>query len=158
MQSLEVSDNKRVSMARDTWHIFLDHPILGTGLGTIQIVYPPYETFYDGKVVNHSHNDYLEALAETGLFGGLCCALFLGTLILESRRRILRPGAAFAASLQLAGAVGCAGFLVHSLVDFNLHIPANALLFFLMAHLATVEIPLNGAAVRRPNRVHSGNS
>jgi hypothetical protein len=29
---------------------------------------------------------------------------------------------------------------VHSLVDFNLHIPANALLFFLMANLATGEI------------------
>jgi len=36
--------------------------------------------------------------------------------------------------------VGCTGFLVHSLVDFNLHIPANALLFFLLANLATSEI------------------
>jgi hypothetical protein len=36
--------------------------------------------------------------------------------------------------------VACSGFLVHSLVDFNLHIPSNALLFFLMAHLATSEI------------------
>jgi hypothetical protein len=36
--------------------------------------------------------------------------------------------------------VACSGFLVHSFVDFNLHIPANALLFFLMAHLATSEI------------------
>jgi hypothetical protein len=36
--------------------------------------------------------------------------------------------------------VACTGFLVHSLVDFNLHIPSNALLFFLMAHLATSEI------------------
>jgi hypothetical protein len=29
---------------------------------------------------------------------------------------------------------------VHSLVDFNLHIPANLLLFLLMAMLATAEI------------------
>jgi hypothetical protein len=46
----------------------------------------------------------------------------------------------FAAALHLSGLVGCTGFLVHSLVDFNLHIPANALLFLLMANLATVEI------------------
>src|SRR5262249_16884045 len=91
MQSLEVSDSKRVAMARGTWHIFFDRPVLGTGLGTIQVVYPPYETLFDGKVVNHSHNDYLEALAETGLLGGVCCALFLGTLILDSRRRIIQP-------------------------------------------------------------------
>jgi hypothetical protein len=42
--------------------------------------------------------------------------------------------------LQLSGLVACAGFLVHGLVDFNLHIPSNAFLFFLMAHLATSHI------------------
>ena len=36
--------------------------------------FPAYETLYDGKIVNHSHNDYLEALAETGIAGGVCCA------------------------------------------------------------------------------------
>jgi hypothetical protein len=43
--------------------------------------------------------------------------------------------------LQLSGLVASTGFLVHSFVDFNLHIPANALLFFLMAYLATAKIP-----------------
>ena len=140
MQSLEVSDSKRVAMWRGTWHIFLDHPLLGTGLGTLQTVYPRYETLYDGKVVNHSHNDYVETLAETGLLGGLCCASFLGIWLLESRRRLFHPASAFAVSLHLAAFIGCTGFLVHSLVDFNLHIPANALLFFLVATLATAEV------------------
>ena len=140
MQSLEVSDSKRISMWRGSWHIFLDHPLLGTGLGTLQTVYPRYETLYDGKVVNHSHNDYLEALAETGVVGGLFCASFLGILFLESRRRLWRPASAFTNSLQLAGLVACVGFLAHGFVDFNLHIPANALLFLLTAHLASTEI------------------
>jgi O-antigen ligase len=142
LQSLEVSENKRVAMASGTWHIFLDHPLWGTGLGTIQAVYPPYEMLYDGKIVNHSHNDYLEALAETGALGGLCCAFFLATLLLESRRRVLHPASSFAASLHWAALIACSGFLVHSFVDFNLHIPANALLFFLIAGLATAEISL----------------
>jgi O-antigen ligase len=127
-------------MRRGTWRIFLDHPIVGTGLGTLQIVYPPYETLYDGKIVNHTHNDYLEALAETGLIGGLCCAWFLGVLLLEASKRSLQLNNSFAGALQLSGLVACSGLLMHSLVDFNLHIPSNALLFFLMAHLATVEI------------------
>jgi O-antigen ligase len=153
LQTLEATRNKRMAMAVGTWHVFLDHPLAGTGLGTIEAVYPPYETLYDGKVVNHSHNDYLEALAETGILGGLICALFLGTLLLESWRR-LATDSTFVASLHLAAVVGCFGFLVHSLVDFNLHIPANALLFFLMAHLATSEIPSGTAQVpnRHPNR------
>jgi O-antigen ligase len=140
VQLLEVSSGKRASMRRDTWRIFLDHPFLGTGLGTLQIVYPPYETLYDGKIVNHTHNDYLEALAETGIAGGLCCAWFLGVLFSESLRRLRQLNNSFAGALQLSGFVACCGFLVHSLVDFNLHIPSNALLFFLMAHLATSEI------------------
>jgi O-antigen ligase len=140
VQLLEVTAGKRASMRRDTWRIFLDHPFVGTGLGTLQIVYPPYETLYDGKIVNHTHNDYLEALAETGIAGGLCCAWFLGVLLAESLKRLRQLINSFTGALQLSGLVACCGFLVHSLVDFNLHIPSNALLFFLMAHLASSEI------------------
>jgi O-antigen ligase len=141
MQSLEMTGGKRASMRHDTWRLFLDHPLTGTGLGTLQIVFPPYETLYDGKIVNHTHNDYLEALAETGLAGGVCCAWFIGVLLAESLKRFRQLNNSFAGALQLSGFIACAGFLIHSLVDFNLHIPANALLFFLMAHLATAEIP-----------------
>jgi O-antigen ligase len=140
LQMLEVTSGKRASMRLDTWHIFLDHPILGTGLGTLQIVFPPYETLYDGKIVNHTHNDYLEALAETGLLGGLCCAWFFGVMVIQSLKRAQQLNHSFAGALQLAGLVACTGFLVHALVDFNSHIPSNLLFFFLMAHLATAEI------------------
>jgi O-antigen ligase len=139
-QSLEATAGKRASMRHDTWQIFLQHPIAGTGLGTLQIVYPPYESLYDGKIVNHTHNDYLEALAETGILGGLCCAWFLAVLLSESLKRLRQDNNTFVGTLQLSGLVACVGFLVHSLVDFNLHIPSNAFLFFLMAHLATTEI------------------
>jgi len=144
VQLLEVSSGKRASMRRDTWRIFLDHPFVGTGLGTLQLVYPPYESLYDGKIVNHTHNDYLEVLAETGLLGGICCAWFLGVLFVQSLERLRPFNNSFSGALQLSGFLACSGFLVHSLVDFNLHIPANALLFFLMAHLATAEIQQTG--------------
>ena len=139
-QSLEVTEGKRAAMRRGAWRIFLDHPLAGAGLGTFQIVYPPYETLYDGKIVNHAHNDYLEALAETGALGGLCCAWFLIVLLLKSFSRFRQNDFSFAGALQLSGIVSCAGFLVHALVDFNFHIPSNLWLFFLMAHLATADI------------------
>lgn len=140
MQTLEVTAGKRGAMRQDTWRIFRDHPAFGTGLGTLEIVYPPYETVYDGKIVNHSHNDYLEALAETGMVGGAICASFLVILFVSSFRQLLQTDKPFAAALHLSGLAGCTAFLVHSLVDFNLHIPGNALLFFLMAYLATAGI------------------
>lgn len=140
MQTLEVTEGKRAAMRRGAWHIFLDHPLAGTGLGTFQIVYPPFETLYDAKVVNHAHNDYLEALAETGALGGLCCAWFLGVLLLKSFSLFRQRDFSFSGALQLSGIVACAGFLVHALVDFNFHIPSNLWLFLLMAHLGTTEI------------------
>ena len=143
MQSLEVTGGKRASMRHDSWRIFRDHPWTGTGLGTLPIIFPAYESLYDAKFVNHAHNDYLEMLADTGLVGALCCASFLGLLFFSSLRHLLGSDKSFAAALHLSGLVACCGFLVHSLVDFNLHMPGNALLFFLMAHLATAPIPQN---------------
>jgi O-antigen ligase len=150
LQSLEVTAGKRASMRRGAWQVFLHHPLAGTGLGTLQIVYPPYESLYDGKIVNHAHNDYLEALAETGILGGLCCAWFLGVLFRDSFRRLRQLNNSFAGTLQLSGLVACTGFLVHGLVDFNLHIPSNAVLFFLTAHLAASEMQIaNSPSVPR---------
>jgi O-antigen ligase len=139
-QALDVTMGKRASMRQDTWKIFLDHPALGTGLGTLEMVFPPYESLYDARIVNHSHNDYVEALAETGVAGGICCLWFLGILFVESVNGLKDLGSSFGAALNLSGLVGCCGLLVHSLVDFNLHIPANALLFFVSAHLATARL------------------
>jgi O-antigen ligase len=153
LQPLEVTAGKRAAMHKGTWRLFLDHPLAGTGLGTLQIVYPPYETLYDGRIVNHTHNDYLEALAETGVLGGFCCAWFLAVLLLKSLSRLRQNNYSLVGALQISGMVSCAGFLVHALVDFNFHIPSNLWLFFLMAHLATAEIqeaPFPGAPHRQP--------
>jgi O-antigen ligase len=154
MQSVEVTSGKRASMRLDTWHIFRDHPWTGTGLGAIERVFPAYETLYDGRVVNHAHNDYLEALAETGVVGAACCAWFLVALYFQSLRRLLLQDKSFSAALHLSGLVACTGFLVHSLVDFNLHIPSNALLFFLMAHLASADISSPAPSLPSRHRDH----
>lgn len=140
IQTLEVSAGKRAAIRQGTWRLFLDHPLLGTGLGTFQAVFPPYDSVYDGKIVNHAHNDYLEVLAETGMVGGLCCLWFLWVVLLQFLKGRADLGESFGSALNLAGLVACSGILVHSLVDFNLHIPANALLFFVSAHLATVRL------------------
>jgi len=155
LQTLEVTAGKRAAMRKGTWQIFLDHPVIGTGLGTLQIVYPPYETLYDGKIVNHTHNDYLEALAETGILGGLCCAWLLAALFIKSLALFRQQDFSFVGVLQLSGLVGCVGLLVHALVDFNFHIPSNLLLFLLMAHLATAnleQVPPVGTTQRVPRR------
>ena len=58
------------SSARDSLGIFRDHPWLGAGLGSFETAFPRYQSFPSDFLWDHAHNDYAEALAETGLAGG----------------------------------------------------------------------------------------
>ena len=136
-KTLEVSEGRRIEMLQGTWRIFLDHPIAGTGLGTLQEVFPLYETIYDGLIVNHSHNDYAEVLAETGVVGGLCGLSFLVLLAWTGWKNIVAEKEVMNLAYHAGALVACFGLLVHASVDFNFHIPSNALVFLLQAALAT---------------------
>jgi O-antigen ligase len=143
---------RRTTMFRGTLHVFLDHPLTGSGLGTLVAVYPRYETGYDGKVVDHAHNDYVEILAETGILGGLCCAVFLWILFREARRNFEAEQGHFSRALHAGAITALAGLLLHSFVDFNLHIPSNALLFLVQAYIATSRVLPSEAPGRRHRR------
>ena len=127
----------RLEAARDTLAIWRDHLWLGTGLGTFESAFPRYQTFATDLRWDHVHNDYLEALAETGLAGAAAMA---GALLIFLRLAFRNLRQRFRQShgwMQFAAALGCCGILVHSLADFNLHMPANAAWFAVCAAWAT---------------------
>jgi O-antigen ligase len=136
----DLSRDRRVSIYRDTWRIVRDHPWTGTGLGTLETVFPHYESYYDGLVVDHAHNDYLELLADTGLIGGVCILGFVALLAWRGLSNLRGASGPACRSLYAGAMVACAGLLLHSMVDFNLHIPSNAMLFLLLAAMATCDI------------------
>jgi O-antigen ligase len=140
-QSPEVELGGRLVIARDSLGILRDHPWLGAGLGSFETVYPKYQSFPSDLIYDHAHNDYAEALAETGLTGGalVLCAigLFFWLAFRNLRERLRHPAGWF----QFAATLGCCGLFVHSFLDFNLHIPANAGWFVVCAALATSTVP-----------------
>jgi O-antigen ligase len=153
----DTSLDRRFTMARAASQILRNHPILGSGLGTLVVVYPRYESVYDGKVVEHVHDDYMELLAETGLFGGICGLSFLALLYRQARKNFEAAQGHFSRGIHAAGIVAVAGLLFHSFVDFNLHIPANALLFLLQVQMVCCapvpsEAPLEAARTRHRHR------
>lgn len=155
----DVSLSRRYTMFRGAAHVFRDHMLTGTGLGTLVSVYPRYETYYDGKLVDHAHDDYIETLAETGLLGGLCGLAFLGMLFDQAQRIFRAEQGHFSRGLHAAAITALAGLLLHSVVDFNLHIPSNVLLFLLMCYLATSPpLPSEAYAVTRRHRRRSHTS
>jgi O-antigen ligase len=151
LPSTDISMNRRFSMARGAMGIVREYPLAGSGLGTLVVAYPPHETVYDGKVVEHVHDDYMELLAEGGLWGGICGLAFLILLFRGARKSFEAEQGHFSRALHAGAIVALSGLLLHSFVDFNLHIPSNALLFLLQAQLATCA-PL--AAPIRSGRTH----
>src|SRR5487761_1178582 len=132
--------NRRITMIEGAWRVFLAHPVYGSGLGTLVAVYPRYEPDYDGRIVDHAHYDYVEALAETGIAGGICGLAFFFLLFREVRARLSEEQSALSQGSHVAALTGCAGLMVHSLVDFNLHIPANGLMFLVLASMGIAPV------------------
>src|SRR6266436_551927 len=126
----------RLAIARDSLRMVRDRPIAGWGLGLFPIIYPQYRSFSTDLLVNQAHNDYLQALVETGILGFACVLWFIGNLY-HSGIRNLRAQSSMADAQVLGPLVECTGILVHSASDFNLHIPANAALFFVLCGMAS---------------------
>jgi len=122
----------------NTAEIFTDYPLLGTGLGTFPSLYPDKESGDTLLRLYHAHNDYLEYLSELGvvgmtlLLGGVIFILIKSFIIWRGRRHPEVKG------LGLGGIVAIICILIHSLTDFNLHIPANMLLFSVVLSLTVV--------------------
>ena len=111
--------------------------LTGTGPGTFIHAYPMTEKVANSNIiVDHAHNDYLEVLAESGIIGGgaLILAAFGGVIWIF--KRWLRRRDPFIRGVVLGALTGIMAMLVHSLMDFNLRIPANAVYFFALYVLA----------------------
>ncbi len=106
-----------------------DHFVFGTGLGTFAMVYPAYEDIGLYGFLRHAHNDYLEYFSELGLIGGGLLGGGLLLLIVFSFLRWRKEKNLWIKGMSMGCFVSMAVIAVHSFTDFNMHIPANMVLF-----------------------------
>ena len=111
-----------------------DRPILGHGLGTYAVAFSPYGRAVGTAVVNQAHNDYLQLLAEMGVFGAILCIAFIGLLARSAWVGLSRRDH-LARAVAAGVTAGLFALMLHELVDFNLQIPSNALALLLSSAL-----------------------
>ena len=148
----ELSGDIRSYINHDGLRMFLKKPVLGWGLGTFPIVYPEFRTFYTNFFVNQAHNDYLQLLVEMGALGFAAMLWFVVTLYVQALKKIKHWPTEMSGALTLACLLGLSGILVHSAVDFNLQIPANAALFYVLCTIAAAKPFAKPAHKRRVAR------
>jgi len=121
---------RRLYTTRSMFPMVGDFPVTGVGWGNFRYLYPRYvPADHDGvSSSGYSHNDWVEALTETGAIGGVLL-LALGTAYLARLFRVWRRRRDYHAlgiGIGVMMALFSAAF--HSYFDFSMHIPANPLM------------------------------
>lgn len=147
---------QRLDPSAGTLPMIKDFPLMGVGPGAWSVVFPKYRTedVIPG-LFEYAHNDYAQMAAEFGVVG----FLWLGTIVLVSfivaiiahtrRRDPLMRG------LSFASIMGIVSIMIHSSVDFNLHIPANTMYFMVLLALGWVALYLERQP-ETPRKVEPG--
>jgi O-antigen ligase len=108
-----------------------DFPVVGTGFGTYELAYRRYQPQSLGRILyEHAHNDYLQMLAETGWIGFALWVAFFVFFLVCVIYKWFKNRAPDSIAMGAGGIASTVSILVHSFGEFNLQIPANALLLF----------------------------
>jgi O-antigen ligase len=127
-----------------------DNLLTGTGAGSFYIAFPRYRQADIAYSYEHTENDYLQIAAESGviglgLLGGVLALSYGAALIAHYRRhdRLMR-------GISFSAIMGLTAILIHATVEFNLQIPANAMM--VMVLLAFCWISLGFVSRREDSR------
>jgi O-antigen ligase len=137
------------------WSVTLEvikaYPITGSGLGSFGVIYTRYDSHNGLFRLEQAHNDYLQALSDGGIIGA---ALGLWFILILFRRGFARRETHdhFRRGVITGALAGCFAVLVHSFFDFTLHTTANALLFLILAALATQDSRVDQTSQHRGSR------
>ncbi len=97
-----------------------------------------FKTVAPMKTVDYAHNDYLQVQAEMGVIGFLAGLLLVGRLLQQTVRGARNARSVDERYLALACVASMTAMLLHSLVDFNMYVPANGMVFAWIAGIASI--------------------
>lgn len=126
------ADTSRWTHWKQTWTMFSQHWFAGVGNGAYQYVFTQFKGGdYTHYLIDYAHNDHLQIFAEQGLVGA---TLWYAALLLCCFRLLCAYRTQVGSQRYQCVLLGClislGAFFLHGLVDFNFHIPANALWFY----------------------------
>jgi O-antigen ligase len=121
---------------RASLKMFAAHPILGVGLGGYWIGITAFHDASGLMTPQEAHNDYLELLSSGGVIG-FALGVWFAVAVVRLTRKSLVASSGFTKAAKFGAILGIAGVAAHSLVDFGLHLMANAVVFLTLIMIAT---------------------
>ena len=144
LRDLQGESGGRWEMVKDIALAWIQFPLLGTGLGSHEVVYPMFDRATIPALASHAENEYAQIAEETGIIGLVMVLLFV-IGIWASYVRTIRQGGLPIRSACFGLGFGLLAIMIHSFSDFGQHLPANAALTALFCGLligmARMKIP-----------------
>jgi O-antigen ligase len=125
----------RLAVWRDTWPMVRDFAATGVGVGAYEQAMLVYQQTNRLLFFNHAHNEFLQIVAEGGVLMGLAS---IAVLVSAGRAAVsnLRADRSPVFWVRTGAACGMLGIVCQSLWDTPLRMPANAVLFAVVAAIA----------------------
>ena len=134
----KLNSNMRFELWLPAVQMWRTNPWWGVGPGHYDYRFRAWRPVTEQRQPDHAHNDYIETLADWGVAGTALVAAawaLLGAGVVRTWKSVGGiqsdlggRGGSSKFALVLGASLGLLAILFHSVVDFNLHIPANAIL------------------------------
>jgi O-antigen ligase len=112
---------------KETLPLISEFRLFGCGLGGFGPAFTKYQVAAANFSVDFAHNDYLQYVAELGFVGFAILAAVLIGILVQIFRGIIALGNEDRRLIAIACAAAFVAILLHSLVDFNMYVPADAM-------------------------------
>jgi len=130
----------RISVWSGILKMIQDYPVLGTGPGTFATVFTQYQPPGQKLRYFNAHSDYLQLTAEAGLSLAVIMGWMIWVFYNRGFKKLNNPSR-LVRGVTLGSMSGITAILIHSVSDFNLHIPANAVLFTVLSAIVVAPLP-----------------
>jgi O-antigen ligase len=117
----------RLLLWRESLQLVRAFPLFGCGAGGFESAFVKYKASAFAVRDDYAHNDYLQVLAELGIAGFAIAGSVIICASARSFRAALQRPQSETGYLAMACSAAILAILIHALVDFNLYIPANAM-------------------------------
>jgi O-antigen ligase len=134
---------EREDPAAYTVPLIKDYPVFGAGPGAFYVTFPRYRPEKVAQFFDYAHNDYAQFAAESGLLGLGLIGLFVLMTFFTALRAQWKRRDPLMRGMSFACVMAVIAILIHSWVDFNLQIPANAIYFMVLLALGWISMYLD---------------